>query len=74
MGMSRRERRKLRHMAETIHDEDPLLAAMLGADTSSGPVGGAADDGGTRRPPTWSPWSPGAWAPGSGRYTPLGLF
>jgi len=74
MGMSRRERRKLRRMAETIRAEDPLLAAMLGADTRSGTVGGTADDGGARRPPAWSPWSPGAWAPGSGRYTPLGLF
>jgi hypothetical protein len=73
MGMSRRERRKLRHMAETIRDGDPLLAAMLGADTSSGSVGGTADDD-TRRPPAWSPWSPGAWSPGSGRYTPFGLF
>ena len=50
MGMSRREWRKLRHMAETIRDEDPLLAAMLCANTSSGTVGGPADDG-TRRPP-----------------------
>jgi hypothetical protein len=73
MGMSRRERRKLRHMAETIRDGDPLLAAMLGADTPSGTVGGTADDG-TRRPPARSPWSPSAWTPGSGRYTPLGLF
>lgn len=74
MGMSRRERRKLRHMAETIRTGDPLLAAMLCADTSSDTVGGTADDGDTRRPPAWSPWSPGAWAPGSGRYTPFGLF
>ena len=73
MGMSRRERRKLRRMAKTIRAGDPLLAAMLGADTRSGAVGGTADDG-TGRPPTWSPWSPGAWSPGSGRYTPSGLF
>jgi hypothetical protein len=73
MGMSRRERRKLRHMAETIRAGDPLLAAMLCADASSGTADGPADDG-TRRPPAWSPWSPGAWAPGSGRYTPFGLF
>jgi hypothetical protein len=81
MRMSRRERRELRHMAEAIRADDPLLAAMLGAGTWSDPgmaprnaaaarnsmaaSDAAGSDDGARRPPARSPWSPGAWAPGA---------
>lgn len=85
MGMSRHERRELRRMAEAIRGADPVLASMLGADTWNGARtagrsgaarNGLAADGtaNTEDGGRWSPWSPGAWAPGSGRYTPFGLF
>lgn len=85
MAMSWRERRELRRMAEAIRGADPVLASMLGDDTwynastagrNEGARNGLAADGtaDAEEGGSWSPWSPGAWAPGSGRYTPLGLF
>lgn len=62
-----------RHGARTAGTREAGRSGQA-ADGTAGGTAGAADDDDGRRSPAWSPWSPGAWAPGSGRYTPLGLF